>query len=228
MKNNDDLIDKYLFIKNVPGFILIKDIHSKYLSISNDFAKVLGWKNTESAINKSDYEIPSKAAESADYFIYADKKVISTAKELLVLNVANYTDNISSLLAQKKPIVSNNQIIGTAIHCIDVTNITMQNLNYLNCTIGNNINSKKPKQYILSPEASPFALTEKQQTCLALLIRGKSMKEMAYILNISITGVQSRLDAIKNKLRCNNKSQLIEKAIDQGFLMHLPKSLVGL
>ena len=85
-----------------------------------------------------------------------------------------------------------------------------------------------PKQYILTPEASPLPLTHRQQECLALLIRGKTYKEIAYMLGISNRVVEDHIHAIKYKLGCYSKSQLIEKAIDSGFLFHVPETLLGL
>lgn len=80
-----------------------------------------------------------------------------------------------------------------------------------------------PKQYMLSPEASPLPLTLRQQECLSLLIRGKPVKEIAYILGIADRTVEDHIMRMKYSLGCNTKSQLIELAIDKGFLFHVPE-----
>jgi DNA-binding CsgD family transcriptional regulator len=56
-------------------------------------------------------------------------------------------------------------------------------------------------------------------------MRGKSMKQIASILNLSVRTVESYFALIKLKLGCNNKSQIIEKAINSGFLHYIPDDI---
>lgn len=58
------------------------------------------------------------------------------------------------------------------------------------------------------------------------MLRGKSMKEIATILNLSVRTVESYFAIIKLKLGCSNKSQIIEKAINSGFLHYIPNSII--
>ena len=53
------------------------------------------------------------------------------------------------------------------------------------------------------------------------------MKEIATILNLSVRTVESYFVIIKLKLGCNNKSQIIEKAINGGFLHYIPENVRG-
>ena len=54
------------------------------------------------------------------------------------------------------------------------------------------------------------------------------MKEIALVLGISVRTVETHFETIKHKLGCCNKSQLIEKAIDSGFLFHIPANFLGI
>ena len=54
------------------------------------------------------------------------------------------------------------------------------------------------------------------------------MKEIAYLMSISPRTVETHIENMKYKLGCYSRSQLIEKAIDNGFLFHVPANLFGL
>ena len=100
------------------------------------------------------------------------------------------------------------------------------NLNISDSKIKNIININKSAMYIINSEHSPLPLSPQQQCCVFLLIRGKTLKEVAYILEISTRTVESHIEAIKHKLGCYNKGQIIEKAIDSGFLYYIPEALL--
>jgi len=82
----------------------------------------------------------------------------------------------------------------------------------------------KPTSYTLTDLHCPFLLTEKQENCLFLLIRGKTIKEIAKMLKVSPRTIESHFVAIKTKLNCDYNAELIEKAIDSGFLYYVPKN----
>jgi DNA-binding CsgD family transcriptional regulator len=69
----------------------------------------------------------------------------------------------------------------------------------------------------LNADHSPLSLSEKQEACLFLLIRGKTIKQIGKILKKSPRTIEGHLEAIKHKLNSSTKSQLIEKAMASGF-----------
>lgn len=81
--------------------------------------------------------------------------------------------------------------------------------------------------YILNEDYVPLPLTTRQQTCLFLLARGKTVKQIANILSISTRTVEEHIESIKHRLNCYSKSQVIEKAIDSGFLYYIPKEFLN-
>ena len=70
-----------------------------------------------------------------------------------------------------------------------------------------------------------FKLTEKQEECLFFLIRGKTIKEIAKILRVHPRSIEDRISLIKTNLNCQRTSEIIEKAINNGFLYYIPKSI---
>ena len=228
IKKNENLITKFEFLKDVPGYIAVKDLNSKCKGITNSCAELLGW-SCGDMIDKTDYDVPSKASEAADNFIKHDKKTIELDMKVTTLEVCHYPAGIMGLICEKQPLRNTqDETLGVIINVMDITNFVLRDCIWLDQTERKFINNVNiPRQYILTPEALPFSLSPRQQECLSLLIRGKTMKEMSYILGISTRTVEDHINITKHKLGCYNRSQLIEKAIDSGFLFHVPKTLLG-
>ena len=119
------------------------------------------------------------------------------------------------------------QVAGIYGQVMDISNTNMFNWCLaLNKFDQNFINTQnKPVIYILNQEHSPLPLSKQQQACVFFLMRGKSMKEIAAILNLSVRTVESYFTMIKLKLGCTSKSQIIEKAIHSGFLHYIPENI---
>ena len=147
---------------------------------------------------------------------------------MLALDIQNYSSGWKSVLVERNPVALGNEK-GTGLfnQCIDVSTATVFRPYYMLHQLDNQFFGKsyKPVSYILDNNHSPLTLTEKQENCLFLLIRGKSIKEIAKILRVSPRTIECHMDALKRKLNCQNKSDLIEQAIDSGFLYYIPKEL---
>src|SRR5207253_1891119 len=61
-------------------------------------------------------------------------------------------------------------------------------------------------------------LSKQQEKCLYYLVRGMTMKQIAKILELSPKTVEHYLDAVKIKLNCRTRSELVEHAINVGIL----------
>jgi DNA-binding CsgD family transcriptional regulator len=227
IENAEDLATKFEFLKYIPGYILIKNKESCYQAASKDFIRILGWNDSDDIVGKTDHQIPSNASEAADLFIEVDKKVIDLNRKVTSVEICNFSPGVRSVLVQKRPLKTQNNItLGVICQSIDITDFFLKKYKWLN-QIDRKFasNLELPKQYILTPEASPLPISPRQQECLSLLVRGQQTKEIACILGISPRTVESHFELIKRKLGCYNKSQLIEKAIANGLLYHIPETL---
>ena len=197
--------------------------------VTEEYAQLLGWKCSRHAIDKTAYDIPNKVSEIADKFIDLDKKVIKFNKPAIALDIYKYSHGITTLLIHKNPIKDiNKTIIGILLQAIDISDIFVKNYQSLYETdlkFSNTANTDF-KKYILTSTHSPLSITKRQKECLSLLIRGKPIKQIASTLGISVRTVETHIEVIKFRLGCYNKSQLIEKAIDSGFLCYLPKFFI--
>lgn len=68
-----------------------------------------------------------------------------------------------------------------------------------------------PDTEVISAPLPKFDLSARQLQCAHLLLQGKSGKEMAASLNLSVRTVETYLENMKIKLGCRNKADLIIK-----------------
>ncbi len=66
ISKQNDLKSEFLSITNIPGFVIAKDIHSRYSVISKDYALLLGWKSPDQCIDLTDFDIPCEAVKAAE------------------------------------------------------------------------------------------------------------------------------------------------------------------
>jgi DNA-binding CsgD family transcriptional regulator len=67
-------------------------------------------------------------------------------------------------------------------------------------------------------------LTKMQTVCLFYLMRGKSTKKIAHILNRSIRTIEHHIETIRQRVGASTQSDLINKAVQAGLLQYLPLS----
>lgn len=212
-------------MRNLPGLMILKDFQSTFLEITQDFAALLGWKTAAECAGKTDYDIPCNAVEFADEFIKMDKQAMDFSERSFTLDMQNYSLGWKLLLVERNPVHDELDVVsGLFNQCFDVSN-TNQFRSFLalhqldNKIFGANT---KPASYSLTQISNPFDLTEKQENCLFFLIRGKTIKEIAKIFNVSPRTIESHLAAIKVKLNCISKSDVIEKIINSGLIYYVP------
>jgi len=69
-----------------------------------------------------------------------------------------------------------------------------------------------------SRAAATLRLTGRERETLQLIAEGKSAKEIAFILNISVKTVSFHRDNIRRKLNLNTTAELTKHAIEQGLV----------
>ncbi len=215
--NNQTIVQSF-----TPEFLGgIKNRDSVYVAMNNSVARLLGWKNAEACIGKMDYDIPCEAATHAEDFINQDKKFFSFQKKMITLDVQYYTTGWTALITNRD--FYNESRDKVLIQSIDITHTVIYQ-NYLKIYQADKKFLKKNQgaSYILNRDFCPLPVTDKQKNCLFFLIRGKTIKQIAFLLKISPRTVEDHVEAIKNKLNCKSKQELIEKVFDSGFLHYIP------
>ncbi len=88
----------------------------------------------------------------------------------------------------------------------------------------NFMNATKPKRYIIKTAAEETYLTSQEFSCVLLLMKGKTTKEIAKALKIKPRTVEAHIDNIRTKLNCHTKVEVVTKIIANGFIK-LPEFL---
>jgi DNA-binding CsgD family transcriptional regulator len=225
--SRDELISKFEFMQGMPGWLFAKDLRSEFVGMSDSCANFLGWNNYEQTLGKTDYQVPCKTSEYGYRFVAEDLQVFNSGTNILNLEVYEFAEGWKSVIVQKAPFRNKDgRIIATFCQAFDVSNINIfRGFIYLNYTDKKFLGDPEPATYILNSEHCPLPLSTRQQECVFWLIRGKTTKEVAYLLSLSERTVESYIEQIKYKLECYTKGQIIEKAIDAGFLYYIPERL---
>lgn len=110
----------------------------------------------------------------------------------------------------------NGQYIGVCGVAVDVTckDILTQASKYLFTYFPKN----KQSRFYLKGRHKNVYLTRREAECAFYLLKGKTSKETAKLLNISYRTVEDIIQKIKNKLNINYRSELFEVLTDCQFL----------
>lgn len=197
MNNIDNLADINSF-GDLDCTTYVKYFNGKYISCNDYQAKMVGMESGTELIGLDDFQLfPDN---SAAFFKENDNQVKHCGQTIIFTESFTTKSGVSFIgTSIKSPLrLKNKKIIGIA----GVSIIKLQE----------------------PPINNSFGLSERQIDCLYYLVRGKSIKEIGKILGLSPRTVEHYLEAVKFKLKCETKSNLIEKALSIG---HIRNQLIG-
>lgn len=220
---NQDLIDQ------LPGLFYIVDLESKFLHVNNVFTQWTGFKSCESLIDRTYTDMRCRAAERHLYFKEQDHLAIASMKPVTILAYVCYAHDWLVVFGEKYPLKSpTGELLGIVSHFRDITKYHLIDLyRFLNVGKTKNLIPQQQIEYILAEYDPELELSPRQSQCLFFLLRGKSYKEIAHILNISTRTSEGYITEIKTKLNCVSKSELIDLAISKGYMNIIPKGMLN-
>lgn len=213
-------------------FVLWKDLSSNYMMMNDQYAKLVGFRSSKSSFDHlTDHDIPCKAAEIADKFIDTDRRVIETNQTITSIEFCCYTNGEWRMhYDRKSPLLDyDGKVIGVTCYAIDVTECPIMRSALALLTMGNNKlgpHVLKQNSYKIQASFDSLGLTSRQSEVLFYMIRGKTAKEISKFLDIRHKTVEKHQEALRLKMDCNTKSELIEKAIANGVGLVLPLSVL--
>jgi DNA-binding CsgD family transcriptional regulator len=222
-------------LNQMPGYFLWKDINSVYLKGNEKTAKLFGFNTSHQLEGITDYQVKCAAADFAHLFVAQDEKLKHArqiGESLLILDVHPYVNGELKTLLIEKSFLQNefNHPLGIACYCIELTNTQLTKISMElakeKMNKAANIENDNAIHFYLNDYYSDINLSERQSQCLFYLIRGKSAKKIAAILNLSPRTVEGYIEHIKAKLKVSSREELIEKSIHLGFLQVIPKGIV--
>jgi DNA-binding NarL/FixJ family response regulator len=93
-----------------------------------------------------------------------------------------------------------------------------ENKKYLSPEVSSIVIEKSLGRFKENTPASSTALTKREREVLQLLAEGKTVKEIAFDLTVSIKTVHTHRTKVMKKLKVNNISSLIKYAIQEGLI----------
>lgn len=180
-------------LEKLPCHFYVKDRMGKYLNCNDATAQTAGLSKSNDLVGSHDLELCW--AKYASPAIKNDLEVMTTGKPKCESeSFHDHNNNIFVATGLKFPLRGrSNKIIGV---------------------IGLSIIQKND----FSNASAKFNLTKREHECLYYLSKGKTAQQMADIFFISKRTVEKHIDNIKSKLNCKNKSELIDKLMEDKLI----------
>jgi len=227
MTEHTTINTKLNFLMQIPGLWACKDIHSIFTHLSHEYSQIIGLKHPEDQIGKSDTDLPCELMLCADTFRTQDQKVIQTGKTLKILDIHPLPEvGWCVWMTTKTPLFDEHKkIVGSIFHSLNITQSHMIELASLLEQINSPQQKLRQKSYEIGDLNPPIKLTKRESQVLFFLIRGKCLKRIALIFNLSHRTIEDYIENLRIKFDAQNKFDLIDKAIHYGYLNFIPEAL---
>lgn len=222
------MLEASSLIEQLPGYVLWKDMNSVFLKANMNTACLFGFKRPDELVGITDYDVRHKTPNHADSFVKEDQKVQCSHTTISALYISSFAnDHITILLMNKSLFFDENaKPLGIACQGIELNRCMLKDMPLLLDEYSNNGSQRDLAAYYLNGTYGDTKLSDRQAQCLFYVLRGKTSKSIAKILQLSPRTVESYLDDIKIKMGCLRKDELIEKSIDLGFLEIIPPGII--
>lgn len=220
MSTQNDLLDQ------LPGYFVIKSTTSIYQTANTKAANVLGFKSSTQLIGKTDHDLNCEAAQYASRFIEEDQLTLQHGKLKFISHFCYAKDEWKTCLYEKSVIRHANGEQSIGCYVTDITDSSLIDISRYLLEKDSKYHHQQ-FSYLIRDHDLQNLFSTREAECLFFILRGKSSKMIANILNISAKTVEYYVEQLKLKLSCRNKSELIEKSLAQGYLYLLPETLIN-
>lgn len=215
-------------ILNSPINIFFVDKDSRIIEMNDATINTAGFSCKQSAIGKTVHIAAKK--ETADHSIEHDRQVVLSKQ--LKIRESNYMRlddiNLTGISMRFPWFDKNEDIIGVFGFSIvtskyDQYSLT-EALDFVAKTglLKQKKNAEAVKTLLPGKEFNNVYLSKRELECLYLMVRGKTAKGIADILELSPRTVEQYLNSLKNKFSASSKSELIDKALTYIFNQIMP------
>ena len=220
-------LDELLELFNAPQSqcIFIKNEHSQYTYANDNFIQIMGMRTLTQLQNLSDYDLcqnPKEAAKYQDYdqWILSEGKTVEVKETIYPL----YNQPITKTMQGKLyPLFSKNDnpnfVLGIVTPDSKLLKLDFDTLFSLTQQELNELLIKRSYNIMLS--TGPITLSKMEIRTIVQLLKGAHAGEIAKALDLQQTTVESYLLNIRNKLGANNKSELIDRIINEKILQQV-------
>lgn len=199
------------------GVITEKDLNSTIIECNNNILAYAKANSKDDIIGKTDHELPWH--EFADLYRAHEEDAIAGKHYSAIMPIKIYNGDIKLFLHTKvSNLDENGKVKSILCRAVEIINPNMYKLAQ---AISVQTNADEDTLYI-GKNTDEYKLSKRQEETLFLLIRGKSAKSIARILNISPRTVEYYIEIIKHKFHCHSKQALIDKVINSDFSKLIP------
>ncbi len=223
--------DLSLLMHQMPEIFIVKDLSSCFLMANQTFLKKIGRRHISEIIGQNDDQLDCPAAELAHEFRAQDRDAM-TQGETRFINVCYFKESaLSILLGTKKQLLDQtNKVVGVMSMEFDASKSLSSGAIAKVLEISQKFLAKEQQQsFRVLPDEQKLGsdvLTPRENECLFFLVRGMTAKEIASAMQISNRTVEKYTATIRQKLNCNSRSALVEKASELGLIYNIPASLL--
>ncbi len=227
--NNFGNINFLSILEQVPDTsFALKDRSRRYLFANKEMREAVAVVSLEHIIGYSNDELSSSVVEdSLALFDSQDDFVLREKKKTDILSVFTYSGGEKKIfLGGKAPYLDETgDCIGVISQSTRINQGHLFSLGHVLFSDSLRFFSKSSLTFNISETPRQHNFSPRESECLFFILRGKTMKEIGRYLNISAKTVDYHLQQLKSKFDCHTRSQLIEKALVNGLLFFIPKSL---
>jgi len=194
------------FILQSPGFMGWKDKHLRYMGCNHNFATMLQIQDPSRIIGLSDYDLIDYTEDS--FLFHRSNDLLALAgKTVQCLHVSTtpYDGTVFNII--KKPLLNNREkVIGVIFHCSPFHQAEFHKLLSYNSSA------------VDKPFVNIYKLSKRELECLSYLLQGKNVREISIEMTVSKRTIETYIDNIKSKFHCRTKTEVIIKAIYNGYM----------
>jgi len=210
----------------------VKAADSVYLYGNPRAAHLYGYTKQQDMLGDTDYGLRCAAVKSAALFLQQDREVIKLRQRLRALDIQPYVNGEWHVfISNKIPLLdAQQQVSGVVSHGVDITSRRSLALGYLlGGLIRQDRRAIRPRigasSYFIDQRRGQVDLSRQETESLFLLLHGRSHKQIARVLNLTRRSVADQLANLKRKFEANSQADLLESAIQAGYLNQIPPSL---
>lgn len=231
LQNNIQYKNLLSIISSLPNATLLSDPMHNFIAVNQQALTIFGAQDLDCVIGKKCEDMPYGGSELADEF---KKYRLQAQQGKTVKNLSCHycgKDNIlQTFIGSFSPIYNhNNKILGICSQGVNVSNLLLNSISsYMQ--LSSKFFPKKIKQFVirLDDSYSSLNLPIRQAEVFFFILRGKTDKEIAKILNLSFRTINDYVNTLKDKLHCSTRRELIEIGVEKGYLGILPETLIYL
>jgi len=210
-------------------FISIKNTSSEFIYMSDITARLVGFDKGEQVLGLDERELRCQAAEDHEMFVAQDKQTLKQKSMRFIYSNFYANSEYHCFYVVKKAIDLSDGSVGIYTCTQDVP---LQAISKYYNDIKTKSLVANSKYLLIDDNASQASNTtieiksEKQKLILHHIICGKSAKEIASLLNLSHRTIEQHTDQLRHQFGCYSKRELIDKAIELGYVSIIPAALL--